>query len=88
MTKHEAAWLSVRLTGVVVALFGLKQTPTIMFLIWLFASGGMRNAKTDIAVQYEISSTWPIALGALILLSIACYLLLAGRAIHKMLMKE
>jgi hypothetical protein len=44
--------------------------------------------KTDLSAQYAISTTWPLALGGIIMLAVASYLLFGGKALHALVMRE
>lgn len=88
MTKNEAAWLALRVTGLVVALSGVKQFSAVIYLVWMFASGELGSFRTDVGTRMAFYTTWPGSLGGVILLAFAAYLLFGGRAPHAVLMKE
>ncbi len=88
MTKHEAAWLSIRVTGLVVGLSGVKQFSMFFYLVWMVITGEMREIKTNVSAQLAFNTSWPIALGGAITLVVAAYFLFGGLAVHRIIMKE
>jgi uncharacterized membrane protein HdeD (DUF308 family) len=87
MTKHEAAWLSIRVTGLIIALSGIKQSSVFVYLIWIVLTGGLREMNKEFSLSM-LSTTWPMALSGILMLAVGAYLLFAGRAVHNLVMKE
>jgi len=89
MTKHEAAWLSIRVTGLAIALSGMKQFSLFFYVAWMLLSGELRDFTTNVAARTAFNSTWPASLGGAIIFGVGAYLLFGSASwLHAILMKE
>ena len=87
MTKREATWLSIRITGLLIALFGIKQSFVFLYLVFVFLAGGLHGMPEEFC-RSMLSTTWPMSISGVLMLAIGAYFLFAGKAVYKILIKE
>jgi hypothetical protein len=88
MNKNEATWLIIRTLGLLALFQATKQLFSVLFIVYLFGSGALREIKTDISSRMAFDTSWPAAIGCILFGLAAYYLLRHGRKVHALLMHE
>ncbi len=88
MTKHEAAWLALRVSGLALALSSIQHIAAVGYFIWLFFSGGFRDVEGSISDRISLQASLPQFIYGVVVLAAAYYLLFRGEALHRLIMKE
>jgi hypothetical protein len=88
MTKHEAAWLALRVSGLVLALSAVQHIAAIVYFAWLFFTGVFRDVQGSISDRLSLQASLPQFIYGAVVLGAAYYLLFRGEALHRLIMKE
>ncbi len=88
MTKHEAAWLVIRTLGLLVLAGALMYASSLLYIIYLFSSGALRELSHDIGTQMDFYPTLPRAIACVVSLAVGIYLLKGGSKLHAIIMRE
>jgi uncharacterized membrane protein YwaF len=88
MTKHEAAWLALRVSGLVLALSAIEHLSAIAYFAWLLFAGVFQDVQGSISDRLSLQSSLPQFIYGAVVLAAAYYLLFRGEALHRFIMKE
>jgi len=88
MTKNEAAWLALRITGLAVALSAIQHVAAIAYFIYIFFSGGFSDITGSISDRISLQTTLPQFLYGIAMLAAAYYLLFKGAKLQGIVMRQ
>lgn len=88
MNKHEAGWLALRVSGLVLALSAVQHIAAIVYFVWLFFAGGFRDVQGSVTDRISLQASLPQFIYGVVVLAVAYYLLFRGEALHRLIMKE
>ena len=88
MTKHEAAWLALRVSGLVLALSAVQHFAAIVYFAWVFFAGGFSDVQGSISDRLSLQASLPQFIYGVVVLFVAYYLLFRGDGLHRLIMNE
>jgi hypothetical protein len=88
MTKHEAAWLVIRTLGLLALAGALMYASSLLYIVYLFGSGALKDLSQDIGRQMDFYTTLPRAIACVVFLAVGIYLLKGGSKLHAVIMRE
>jgi hypothetical protein len=88
MNKNEATWLIIRTLGLLALFQATRQIFSVLYVVYLFGSGALREMKTDLSSRMALDTSLPGALGCILFGIVAYYLLRHGRKVHALLIHE
>jgi hypothetical protein len=88
MTKYDAAWLALRVSGLALTLTAIQHIAAIVYFVWLFFAGGFRDVQGSISDRISLQTSLPQFIYGVVVLVVAYYLLFRGEALHRLIMKE
>jgi hypothetical protein len=88
MTKHEAAWLSLRVFGLVLAISAVQHIAAVVYFVWQLASGFFRDAQENVGSSIALQASLPHFIYGAAALAATYYLLFRGEALHRLIMRE
>jgi len=88
MTKSEAGWLALRITGVVLALSAIQHLSAILYFGYFFFSGAFADVQGSFSDRVALQTSLPQFFYAIVVLGAAYYLIFRGAALHRLVMRE
>ena len=88
MTKNEAAWLALRISGLVLALSAIQHLSAIIYFGYLFFSGAFKDVQGSISDRISLQASLPQFVYGIAVLTAAYYLLFKGAALHRIVMRQ
>ena len=78
----------IRTLGLLVLAGALMYASSLLYIVYLFGSGALKDLSQDIGRQMDFYTTLPRGIACVVFLAVGIYLLKGGSKLHAVIMLE